>query len=114
MDETPRIHETLRIHGGSWLVQKGPEMREGVRAVKMPSVFPPANLAMFCGFDLVGVIGRSGPETKTQQPRERRRVGGRVHRSPLRWRGARPRTIVPLHPSRLLRAGWRPGNVFVP
>lgn len=45
------MHETPRIHEASCLVQKEPEMREGVRAIKMPSVLAPANLAMFYGLE---------------------------------------------------------------
>lgn len=108
------MDETRRIHGSGCLVQKGPELREGVRAVKMPSVLAPANLATFCGFDLVGVIGRTGPETRTQRPRERRHVGGPVSLSPLLPPGARPLTVVPRHPSGLPGAGWAPQERLCP
>lgn len=86
-------------------------MREGVRAVKMPSVLAPANLVMFCGFDLVGVIGRAGPQTKMQRPCEHRRVGGRVSSSPLSPLGACPCTAIP---AGCPEQGGCPRNAFVP
>lgn len=56
-------------------------------------------------------VGRTRPETKTQRPRERRRVGGRVSSSPLHPLGVRPCTAIP---AGCPEQGWAPQKRLCP
>lgn len=56
-------------------------------------------------------VGRTRPETKTQRPRERRRIGGRIGSSPLHPLGVRPCTAIP---AGCPEQGWAPQKRLCP